>query len=218
MRSMGYEVDLMKTQIREGAGIFACDDVALACSDNLVLGDGIKVIRFNMAAVGISKDGTAGNAQLFMNVWDAIKGVKAVSEADWTIKVDPDAVIVPDRLRQHLSPHTGANVYFKNCGAYQGPEWPMMFGALEAFSKGAIQAYYAGGARCKSDLGWQSWGEDVYMAKCMDHIGVGAVVDLGLVFDGVCRGYTNCGDKSAAAFHPFKSAAGWLGCWKQAKR
>jgi hypothetical protein len=215
-RGFGYEPDILRYQQRLGAGIFGCDEYAVLSSDQLVLLDGFKAIYFAPAAVGISKDGTAGNAQLFMNVWDAIKSDGRAASLDWTIKVDPDAVLVSDRLRGHLAPHTGLNTYVKNCGKYWGPGWPMMFGAVEALSKGACKSYFNNNWRCKNELQWQTWGEDLFMMRCLNHLGSQAVIDLKQTSDGVCHGSKDCFDHSMAAYHPFKSVQGWMGCWSQA--
>ncbi|CAK0850203.1 unnamed protein product [Prorocentrum cordatum] len=48
------------------------------------------------------------------------------------------------------------------------------------------------------------WGEDLYMGKCLNLLGVEALDDFEVVSDGVCSG-VDCGDDRASAFHPFKS-------------
>jgi len=210
LRNTGYEPVLMEKQLGLEAGVFACDGYDLACSEELTLGGVVKAVHFQGAAVGMSVDHTAGNTQLFMNVWDAIKTRGRYTQFDWTVKVDPDAVIVPDRLRVHLKPHTGGKSYIVNCD--KPTMTPMMFGSLEALSKGAVQAYFAGAARCHNELQWGGWGEDFFMGKCLDLLGVAKVNDFQLISDGVCK-QVNCFDATAAAFHPFKSVGAWLECF-----
>jgi hypothetical protein len=177
----------------------------------------IETIAFQPASVGVSKDGTAANTLLFMRAWDAIKFSTDFDKYDWTLKVDPDAVLLPDRLRSHLAPYHGKHdqVYVTNCNKYQGPGWPMMFGSVEVFSRGAIQAYFQAEERCKNDLKWKPWGEDYFMNQCLDYLHVNKANDFSLVADGVCKG-VKCSDPFAAAFHPFKSTATWLKCWRKA--
>jgi len=216
-RPDGYEPGLMKAQAMEHAGIFACDEYGVFSIRKFVIADGVVTIPFTSAPVGISKDGTAGNAKLFMNVWNAVKDDARWRLHDFIVKADPDTVLVPERLRQHLSYHKGSErMYVKNCQKYQGAGWPAMFGSLEVLSRGALQSYFASQQRCRNELPWQAWGEDLYMASCMDHLGVGSTADTGVLTDGVCTG-SNCFNHWAAAYHPFKSKESWLGCLRNAK-
>jgi hypothetical protein len=214
-RSFGYEPRILKEQQRMGAGIFACDETVVLSDHPLVLLDGLRAIHFPTASVGISKDGTAGNALLFMHVWSVVMKDQRFQHLDWTIKADPDAVLVPHRLRHHVAPHTGKSVYIKDCGKYSSPGWPMMFGAVEAISRQAMLSYFAHEGECRRDLPWQTWGEDIFMMHCLDHLGDQGVFDPNLVIDGVCQGVSNCWNANAAAFHPFKSVKEWVGCWIQ---
>ena len=46
----------------------------------------------------------------------------------WTVKVDPEAVLIPDRLRQHLAGNDLENVYVVNCNKFpSSPNFPMMY-------------------------------------------------------------------------------------------
>jgi hypothetical protein len=219
IRSEGYELDIVKNQFAWNAGIFACDGHAVLCDKKLVLGESAKgpleTVPFNPAKVGVSKDGTAANAQLFMNAWSTVKASTDYSKYDWTLKVDPDAVLIPDRLRPHLVPFTNEAVYVRQCNKWPGPGWPMMFGSTEIYSRQAIQAYFAGEQRCKSDLPWHPWGEDYFMGQCLDYLKVGTSDDYGVLGDALCKG-VDCGDTWAAAFHPFKSTGEWMQCWRKA--
>jgi len=213
LRDSGYEPDLMRVQFKNGAGIFACEDFVLMCAGNLKFNSTVDVLTFPPANIGVSSDGTAGNTELFLHAWDRLKADGRLTKYDWTVKVDPDAVLLPDRLRDHLRPHTNANVFIVNCDK---PDIvPMMFGALEAFSKQAMATFFSGMQRCTQDLSWQQWGEDKFMGNCLSHLGVSAVNDFTIYTDGVCKGM-NCADKVAAAFHPVKKLSDWLFCWTTA--
>jgi len=218
IRATGYEPEIMRNSNRRSIGIFACDEYAVYSQDRVHLGAGLVTITFVPAAVGESKDGTAGNAALFMNVWTSVKNDFRSKNLDWTVKVDPDALLLPDRLRQHISKHNTESVYVKNCGAYDAPGWPKLFGAVEIFSRRAMGAYFVGEQRCRTELKWYSWGEDLYMERCMDHLAVGNVIDLKVASDGACIKEPNCGDGWAAVFHPFKSWDKWHDCWEISTR
>merc|ERR1712018_436024 len=142
-----------------------------------------------MAEITVSVDGTAGNAELFINCWNVIVQDGRWNNYAWTVKVDPDAVLLPDRLRQHLAPHELESVFVLNCNAYpDSPEFPMMYGSLEIFSWKAISSYGQNMWLCMRDMSEfiPLWGEDRFMKKCMDRIGVGAVQDFSVIGDDVC--------------------------------
>jgi len=212
---------VMEAQLRMNAGIFGCDGYDVFASTETILGRTkdlhlVEAILIPNIKVGVSQDGTAGNAQLFMAVWDKIIAQRKFTFYDWTIKVDPDAAIIPWRMRDHLRWHVGKNAYVVNCNKFPGsPNFPMMYGAVEVFSMQAMYAYARGSGRCGSQLPWHAWGEDYYMTHCLDFLGVGRIADFGTLGDQLCTG-ANCQDGGVAAFHPFKSADAWEGCWRQA--
>jgi hypothetical protein len=222
-RSSGYEVDVMKSQLQVGGGVFGCDGFAVVSEDEWTIGTGpggrlgeVKTIQFRGAEVGVSKDGTAGNAELFMLAWNALLTRTTVLTYDWVLKVDPDAVVLADRLRDHLRDATGAKHYVRNCNSQpENPEFPMMFGSLEAISKEALKQYKDGMETCVAKLSWSDWGEDVFMGKCLTFLGVDSLDDFSIISDGVCT-EVDCYDARPAAFHPFKSSKDWLTCWESA--
>jgi hypothetical protein len=225
-RQWGYEADIMRSQLSNGAGIFACDGFAVLSEDSWDVGRGpgerigeVGTVTFQGAYVGRSKDNTAGNAELFMNAWDALMNKTFALRHDWVVKADPDAVIVADRLRDHLRPHTWQPAYVRNCNRFPSdPDFPMMYGSLEAISKEGLRMYRDNLWRCQNDFGawWRSWGEDLFMHKCLTHIGVNPKNDFGIISDGLCMGDQNCANWWSAAFHPFKNSDAWMGCWWQA--
>jgi len=215
-----YEADLMRNQLWRGVGIFGCDLYGVFSSDwGADLGDGplgaLKTIHFDPAPVGTSKDGTAANTALFMNVWEAVRWDGKYRAADWTIKADPDAVVLPDRLRNHLRAHVGHPAFILTCGKAGMADGPMMFGSVEAISVQALYAYFNSESTCRS-MPWGAWGEDLWMGNCLKALGVSAEGDFGLVSDGVCL-YKNCAG-GAAAFHPLKSLGEWMQCYWAAQR
>jgi len=215
-RSEGYEVDLVKAQVDQGAGIFSCDEFVVLSDKELPITKQVRTLKIPPSdKVGISKDGTAANTLIFMKAWGVLWQDARWQAHDWVIKADPDAVVLVERLRSHLKPHTGKNVYMKNCQKYFGPGWPMMFGSLEALSTQALDTYYKGADRCRSDLEWQAWGEDLFMGRCLDMLGASSEFDGTLIGDNVCKG-ANCGDGVSAVYHPFKSAETWFQCYRQA--
>lgn len=220
-----YEMPVIQNQLSKGIGIFECDGfVTLSTAEPTFVGAGpageVTSLHVDMAEITVSVDGTAGNAALFINCWNVIIQDGRWNNYAWTVKVDPDAVLLPVRLRQHLAPHGLENVFVLNCNAYpDSPEFPMMYGSLEIFSWKAMSTYAQNMWLCMRDMAEfiPLWGEDRFMKKCMDHIGVGAVQDFSVIGDGVCTG-VDCGSAYVAAFHPFKSVDGWQQCYNTAQR
>jgi len=228
LRVDGYELDLMRYQSSKGLGIFACNEF-LFFADRPVKIGGVEAFHTPNVSFGLSLHGTAANTELFMRIWDILLKDVRVWHHDWTVKADPDAVIFPDRLRDHLAPHTGngnydGKLFVVNCNEYPGdPLFPMMYGSLEIFSKDAMLGYAEGIDRCQSELEWEEWGEDLFLTRCMDFIGVGRILDYDLVGDDLCedwgqRGAGDCSNRNKAAFHPFKGIANWTACWNNATR
>jgi len=221
-----YEMRIMQNQLEQNAGIFQCDDYALLSTDDEtemgVTKDHfkrkIKTLKVKKAEITQSVDGTAGNAKLFINCWDVILKDGRWNQHAWIIKVDPDAVIIPYRVRDHLKQFVMENVYVVNCNAFpSSPNFPMMYGSVEIYSFKAIQTYSWKHDMCIADMGSMlpKWGEDYYMTHCLDHIGVGRISDFVSVGDNVCSG-GSCADGAFSAFHPYKSVDDWQNCWDYA--
>jgi len=216
-RAEGYETMIMRHQYTMQVGIFECDSAAILSTDDIDFG-GLKSLKVEMAEITTSIDGTAGNSKLFVNVWKTIIQDGRWANYAWTIKVDPDAVIFPSRIRTHMAPHTGENVFVVNCNLYPGsPNFPMMYGAVEIYSNKAMHAYNERSFECIRDMGGMlpKWGEDYYMTHCLDHIGVDRVNDFTSLGDDRCGG-ADCSDPQFASFHDFKSLGEWIQCYDTA--
>jgi len=241
MRTVGYEGDLMRDQMAKSAGIFACDQYDVFSNTpyqgrattwwhpeeddkvevplvSMYLGIGplgpVHTIPFKPTYVGKSMDSTAGNTELFLRVWEKVKETGKYLTTDWTLKVDPDAVLLPSRARTLLQPYNSLSTYIVNCD--KPGMAAMMFGSVEMFSRQAIVTFYERKEECLGSLGWKAWGEDYFMGKCLDMLGVKRTNQFSLVSDGVCKG-VDCSDPTAAAFHPKKDSASWMACLAQAE-
>jgi len=209
----GTEMDTMFMQRQVGGGIFGCDGFDVFSSEEIDI-DGYKTKLIPSTASGVSVDGTAANSQVFLKTWMAILNSKYWFNYDFIAKVDPDAILYPDRLRGHLQWHVGQNVFFLNCAKYIPAT---MYGALEVFSKAALGAYLSQHQRCEQSLPFWSWGEDRYMANCLEMLGVHTQPDyLNFLHDERCWG-VDCGNKAAVAFHSFKQVNHWFRCYEASK-
>merc|ERR1712051_353571 len=193
-QTTGYEMPIMQRQMETGGGIFTCDDYALLSTDpetvigNDAEGREVKTQKVKNAVITTSVDGTAGNAELFINCWNVIVQDGRWNNHAWTVKVDPDAVVIASRLRSHLAPYVMENVYVVNCNKFpSSPNFPIMYGSLEIYSWKAIQTYANKMSLCMEDMGSMLplWGEDYFMTHCLDHIGVGRIEDFAAIGDDV---------------------------------
>jgi len=226
-----YERDLMQQQLGQGVGIFSCDEFMVLAHSKVPMGktpgglevettafQGNKQVSFGDLNVKGTTTSSWLNAQIFINAWDALKGDGRYVHHDWILKADPDTVVLADRVRDRLRANvpgggTGDTPYFvRNCNKYPPGA---MYGSLEVISRSAIELYFPGEVRCRDELHWKGWGEDLYLEQCLLKLGAYNFDDFGMVGDLNCNGFT-CQNESIAAFHPFKNVPQWFDCWGQA--
>lgn len=153
------------------------------------------------------------NTDGFVKVWKQVFDAGLWKKADWTVKVDPDTVFLPQRLRSHLwglRPPADKPIYLKNSGVSFG-----FLGAIEIMSKVAMSNFAISYLDCRRTMPGTS-GEDGWIKGCLDAIGVGSMTDESILRTPHDTG--GCGDGSRVAFHPHKSAGDWGGCWSTAAR
>merc|ERR1712129_636150 len=137
------------------------------------------------------------NTGIFSDVWRKIKAEQKWSQFDWMVKVDPDAVFVPARLKKSLEdtyePQGGS--YYVNCPHVDYG----FFGNLELFSKTAFTTLLDQIDNCKADVDTINWkvgvengkfgpsGEDAFAQTCMDKHGVRRANFMSMTQDGPAR-------------------------------
>jgi len=194
------EEGLMWLAKKNGVSIFGCDTAATYHSWQ------------SQGAEWDTGEVTLINTNVFINVMGQIKAEGEYLKHDWLVKVDPDCVFFADRLRQHLTdlrPPPYTPIYIKNNDMDPGLGNNGFLGAVEIFSKGAIQAFMANIDECGQFLGEDS-GEDGFFKGCMDALGVGFMLDPNVFnpdYDpAVCR------EGGRIAFHPIKHENEWQCC------
>jgi hypothetical protein len=104
---------------------------------------------------------------------------------------------------------------FMNCWT---DNLPKLYGAIEIFSKEALEIYKNASDQCKS-LNWHVWGEDLYFQVCMRTLGVQLVNNFEIVTDYRCGANRmlgwSCSDVTKPAFHPFKDVWAYNQCWSE---
>mmetsp|Transcript_37603 Transcript_37603/g.86847 ORF Transcript_37603/g.86847 Transcript_37603/m.86847 type:complete len:360 (+) Transcript_37603:756-1835(+) len=111
MMPFGYEAGLLLEQKRQGVGIFQCDEWAVY-SNQSMMADGspfpfpvheVKGPNGEPISLFVPLGGrwhTALNRDVFNQVWLKVVEVDDYRKHDWIVKVDPDSVFFPKRLKQ----------------------------------------------------------------------------------------------------------------------
>jgi len=233
-----HELELLNIASRKQAGIFACEqwEVYSDVEANIDWYTTIKVEdTFGEFHQIKRKDtGTWVNWGIFYQVWIKIREAGKWASADYTIKVDADAVFSPARLRTWLSSKPGDSphgLYYENCPNVQYG----FFGHLEIMTNTAVRVLTQYLENCHEDFGpcandgcdWKlgAWGEDVFAQRCMDHHYVDKVEAFDVATDGACKAdrpegeKTNskwfpkdCSQVTTVTAHPLKKPADYLKC------
>jgi len=227
-RTTGYERDLISAQYEKQVSIFGCEDwLVLSTGGELQVGDtkSIQIDGTKDAGKGdmSNADDTTNswlNTEIFMKAWELVIDDGRFRHHDWVVKVDPDTVFFPSRLRAHMVPltpkHGSQQKFIGNCNrvfdASREKFKVKLFGSLEIFSRGAIEAYEDGAKHCKSALKWQGWGEDYWMQACLLELKVAQLDDMTVLGDSRCYP-APCADSTKVAFHDYKDTTSYFACW-----
>jgi len=149
---------------------------------------------------------------------------------DWTVKIDPDAVFFPSRLREMLrhkwfSGIAGAKkegdkpkpIYLNNC--HRG-----MHGPIEVISTGGLKVYKQGKQKCIDGEPYNHKQEDFFFRRCWALLGIAKQEAYNLLFENeyACdeRSTTRDGRHPCfsrqVSFHPFKNKEGYRECHRRA--
>jgi len=217
----GKEPALLGMQHQQQVGLFACDSFTVYSNMSFSNDSGIEV-----SIVPVSLDcGSRGelkapmNLGIFREVWKEVLKDGTFWLYDWTVKVDPDTVFFPSRLRPVLHGYKKEievhqhGLYLNNCRFG-------LHGALEVFSSAAVQALADGWQRCEEHFrrlcsGDCRWGEDIFVDQCMSEVLlIRREYNKGLLIDESCgppKNWQSC-QEEVIAFHPFASSRKFMNC------
>jgi len=184
------------------------------------------------------------NTPVFQKVWDQVLKLGRWRDYDWTIKLDVDAVPLPLRLHDYLKNRPqktlawdpripGEEVPFKAEYLYNARHdmyGNFLHGPAEALSRGAMQILGGGHGRCKKKFPPMEFGEDFYLNKCLELLGIPSVkaAEVPLLYDTyewgplankTCRPQTLHGEfrsQNFAVYHAHKNISDWIECYEQA--
>jgi len=222
IRTHTYELSLVKKQFALKGGIFGCEDWAVLSDILTELGSGQKTIELGDLHTGSGVRTHFANTDIFSRAFDLLKKEGRMMARDFVVKVDPDAVFLPDRLKGQLrktvkEPAVGAsgpNIYFQNC-LFQNRLW--MFGAVEVLSQAALRKYFEGrDTTCRNALDYNNMGEDTFLSRCLDTLGVKAEKNFDLLSDGYCDEAPGTCTSGQVTYHPFKDPGSWEACFHSA--
>lgn len=231
------ELDLIKQQFSAGASIFGCDNSDVFSDVAVPYGNGKVTIAVQdelneFHLVKRKKTGSWVNWGLFYQVWKKIREIGRWQAHDWTIKVDPDAVFVPTKMKAWLSTKevTNNGVYFENCKNVDSG----FFGNTEVISRTGVvgltdglehcHATFAECAKTGCDWKWGPWGEDVFVQRCLDEKHVDKLEAFDLTTDGKCPSdrpkddkdnedwKPDCSKVDTPVAHPFKKPTDYFKC------
>mmetsp|Transcript_101856 Transcript_101856/g.288337 ORF Transcript_101856/g.288337 Transcript_101856/m.288337 type:complete len:491 (-) Transcript_101856:21-1493(-) len=218
--STGNELELLRIQLAQGVGIFDCNGWTVFTAEKAWLDPG----RYATVPVPgpTSKLGPVPghpdwqmllNVGMFMRIWEKLLEKGDFKWHQWTVKVDPDAVFFPARLRFFLRTHSmssKSSVYLLNCQTFSSIQGP-----LEVLSLTAASAFAKGRGRCLRELSWRKMGEDMFLQHCLSLLGISGVAGFQLLVDAKCGQPAVCTGDVAAAYHPFKSVGDQYACRQQ---
>jgi len=233
VRSYGDEIDLLRAQYARGKlGLFDCDEWSVYSNESMRLSpvDERPELRTDLINGSMHFEvggnwSTALNTEVFIRFWDIIIADSKAWKSDWIVKVDPDAMWLPGRLRVLLlttegplgktEPATG--FWLNNC--YLG-----LHGPIEVLSKRALGNYKGGRAKCHKGEVAKIGQEDYFIRECFKKLGMQQVdaYNLLLESDFACGEHASAPDNlppcfsPKVAFHPFKSVSTWMRCHHEA--
>eukprot|EP00931_Biecheleriopsis_adriatica_P010050 TRINITY_DN111149_c0_g1_i1.p1 TRINITY_DN111149_c0_g1~~TRINITY_DN111149_c0_g1_i1.p1 ORF type:complete len:617 (-),score=107.21 TRINITY_DN111149_c0_g1_i1:112-1884(-) len=248
-RAFSYEQELIVMQHSSGASIFQCESHAVYSSQVIEIAPGLvsrRIASSMMAEVG-GQFVTVTNLAIFLALYRQIIMDADYLNAGWTIKVDPDTVWLPARLRPILRQQSwgvgGDGIYLNNC-----PEG--LHGPIEIFSQSAFRALGDHAAQCAHAMDgpvcenhcesvfqqtkvcngnctdW--WGEDIWADQCLHRFSEAKrVLVNSLLLEAHCKSSgqahhvnvtpSSCRDSSIVAFHPFKTENSYTQCLSNAR-
>lgn len=231
-----YEVGLMRGQFERGIGIFdsTCAEWAVFSNESISLNCESADKKYNTVVLNgtleVKRGGEANsalNTVVFQRFWDRVLEDGRVWKHDWVVKVDPDTLFLPSRLREMINSGEGAfgkkepggGMYINNC--FLG-----MHGPIEVFNKAALGNYFNGKAKCSKGEPGKRGQEDVFLRECFKLLGVEKVDAFNILLEGenACKEMPSTEEPHArppcfapeAAFHPFKNIPSMMRCWAEA--
>jgi len=242
-----FELSLLRTQLFLGASLFGCPKWAVYSDVDTWLTPGppelrttkVNDVEGDFHLFKRKKEGTWVNAMMFYQAWKDIRSKSLFDNSDWFVKVDADAVFLPQRLLDTLKGYKvpAEGVYVENCKKVLFG----FFGNLEVVSATGFNTFLSNLEDCKKTIDWKGqdpdwkygpYGEDLFMQKCLDAKGVAKVSNFTITNDGACKSdrpkalqkvkglkwKPDCASTKMVAMHPFKKPYDYFTCLAATQR
>lgn len=228
----GTEIELIRWQYQNKKAIFGCDVSSVYSNITVDFGGKSLIVNTPLEAAIGGQWNTRLNTPIFVALWTQVVKDGHFRQAAWSVKVDPDAVFLPDRLYDLVQTplHSGAqdgNGMFSNNCEYQ----KSMHGPVELFSRRAVEVLgERGHQECQVNMVhgpgvgnsetftnlMVEWGqEDVFMRKCMELLGAKEINDWKLLAEDSCHWDWQTCEGDRVTFHPYKTLKAYQGClWR----
>lgn len=197
----GPEGELKELARKNYASIYACDEHDVFLSE------------WTTKQGWDTQAATLVNTDVFIKIWQKVEYYRKYLKHDWTVKVDADAVFIPQRLKAHIwgmKPPANTAIYLKNNFEDPATSNHGFLGAIEVFSKRAMQVYFDNQEGCIKIFAGHS-GEDGYFKSCMDALGVCFMLDGAMMHPE--SNPVTCSESQHVVYHPFKGSYDWQCCW-----
>mmetsp|Transcript_70327 Transcript_70327/g.177236 ORF Transcript_70327/g.177236 Transcript_70327/m.177236 type:complete len:757 (-) Transcript_70327:89-2359(-) len=218
MLPWGYEPSLLQMQFQTNKSIFACEEWAVYTSANMNL-SGLKPTKLSidLHCSLRGKFHTYYNTPIFIKIWRQVISDNRIHFHDWTVKVDPDAVFLPWRLRHSLANLNNGRLEAaeKQRGMFVNNCKYGLHGPMEVVSRRALDIYAEGVDTCERPPQ-----EDVYLQSCLKSLGVEQYDNFDVLVEDHCDPpdeWTDC-ESRHAVFHPFKSVGAYKKCLHNAEQ
>jgi hypothetical protein len=196
--------------------IFACDEHAIYSntSSEDLKGLDLRIVHKDLWCPIGGAWNTRLNTWIFMKLWHQVWLDGQFRFAAWTVKVDPDAVFLPERLRDvvgdaaHSGAQEGNGMFSINCEFKRE-----LHGPVEVMSRRALEVY--------ATKNWphcpRPEQEDLYMHDCLLYLGVKPMYDFKLLGEQFCTSdWWGC-TSARVTFHPFKYVQAYQSCLSNAE-
>lgn len=217
------EANLLKWQHAHNTSLFACDESLVFSSSAVQIAPGIvaRKVEHDLRCEHGGEFNTPLNTEIYRAVWTEVVKEARYLFFQWTVKVDPDSVFIPSRLRPLLAnyPETPSGVYLNNC--HYG-----LHGSVEVFSRNAVSAFFIGWLHCHEYFaetvcnGPCLWGEDMFVDQCLSVVLHAMRKDVAKLLVGkhcdAPLSWSDCDDPQVVAYNPFTTASTYDQCWKSA--
>jgi len=154
-------------------------------------------------------------APVLKRVWLKIFSHRLYTNTQWTVKVDPDAVFFPGRLRAMLAQECMS----VDCSERYWTNWAKtsMHGPIEILSYGAVAKYEQFFDTCEAKVNCSVKGEDWCLHDCLHLMKVPFSFSKKVLIDFTYQSVEICGTQQIA-FHPYKTWEEYKACLREAQK